>query len=70
MGTCQLLAQKQLSVQEGREDSQEMKSREWEDTSYLLLPSVSSEGDQELARTQLIHQLLCCSQDANMYSVY
>ena len=73
MGTCQLLAQK-MSVQEGREDSLEIKIRVWNDISYLLLLNVSSEGDNELAciqlYTQLIHQLVCHSQDANMYPVH
>lgn len=51
-----------------------MKIREWKDISCLLLLSVSKEEDSELPHTQLytqlIHQLVCCSQDVNIYAVY
>lgn len=53
MGTCQLLALKEISVQEEREDCLEMKIREWKNITYLPLFNVSSEGDNELACTQL-----------------
>lgn len=51
-----------------------MKIREWKNITYLLLFSSSSEGGKYLAciqlYTQIIHQLVCCCQDANMYPVY
>lgn len=64
----------EISLQEGRQDSLEMKIGEWKDIFYLLLLNVSCEGDNELACTQLctqlIHQLVWCSQDTNTYPVY
>lgn len=64
----------EISLQEGRQDSLEMKIREWKDIFYLLLLNVSCEGDNELACTQLctqlIYQLEWCSQDTNTYPVY
>lgn len=55
MGMCQLLAQKEVSVQEGRKGSMEMKIREWMNISYFLLLNISNKEDTELSCTQLTH---------------